>query len=293
MKQYLNYLSSILINGERKGDRTGTGTISSFGHQIRFNLKEGFPLVTTKFVPFRLIVEELIFFMRGMTNIKYLVDKNVHIWDKDCYRGFKERNPGSELTLEEFIDNIKNDDEFAKQHGELGPVYGAQWRSWKNSEGEVTDQLAELVEGLKNNPNSRRHILSAWNAGEVKKMVLPPCHFEATFNMSSKGLSCSFKMRSNDAFLGASFNIASYALLTHLIAFEVGVEVNELIMVVDDAHIYLNHIEQVKLQLAREPYPLPTLEIINKRDNVWDYEFEDIKLHNYQYHPTIKGEMST
>jgi len=272
MKQYLDMLQYILDNGIKKEDRTGVGTLSTFGQQIRFDLSKGFPLVTTKKVWFKGIVHELLWMLSGLTNIKYLLDNNVHIWD-----------------------------EWADENGNLGPIYGVQWRDWggyaqitSNNGDHYTyythysiDQLDDVIEQIKINPNSRRHLVSAWNPAELKDMKLPPCHYSFQFNVINNKLSCMFNMRSQDEFLGAPYNIASYALLTHMIAQICGLGVGELIMSVGDAHIYLNHIDQVKEQLLRVPYDLPILKLNPEIKDIDYFKYEDIILEGYKHHPTI------
>ncbi|GGA25108.1 thymidylate synthase [Paenibacillus physcomitrellae] len=260
MKAYLDLLQDILDHGVEKGDRTGTGTLSVFGRQLRFDLSEGFPLVTTKRVHLKSVVHELLWFLKGDTNISYLQENGVTIWD-----------------------------EWADENGELGPVYGSQWRSWEAPDGRKIDQIAALVDGIKNNPNSRRHLVSAWNVAEIDNMKLPPCHFVFQFYVADGKLSCMLTMRSVDTFLGLPFNIASYALLTHMIAQQCDLEAGEFIWSGGDVHIYSNHLEQVKTQLAREPYPLPQLVIKRKPDSIFDYKFEDFEFVNYQHHPGIKA----
>lgn len=263
MQQYHDYLRCILDNGTQKPDRTGTGIISYFGYQMRFNLEKGFPLVTTKKLYLKGIVHELLWFLSGNTNIQYLKENQVNIWNA-----------------------------WADAEGNLGRVYGAQWRSWRTPDGEVIDQISNLIEGIKNDPNSRRHIVSAWNVGELNKMALPPCHLLFQFYVANQKLSCQLYQRSADSFLGVPFNIASYALLTHLVAAQCDLGVGEFIWTGGDSHIYLNHLEQVKLQLTREPYPLPTLELIRKPHSIFDYQFSDMVFHNYQAHPHIAGEVA-
>ena len=260
MQQYHAFLQHILDKGLIKKDRTGTGTISTFAYQMRFDLSVGFPLVTTKKVHIRSIVHELLWFLQGDTNIKYLNDNNVTIWD-----------------------------EWADAQGNLGPVYGKQWRAWQTSEGKVIDQISELITQIKNNPDSRRLIVSAWNVGEINKMALPPCHLLFQFYVANKKLSCQLYQRSADAFLGVPFNIASYALLTHMIAQQCDLGVDEFIWTGGDCHIYSNHLEQVKLQLSREPLPLPQLDIKRKPESIFEYQFEDFEIVNYQSHPAIKA----
>jgi thymidylate synthase len=263
VKQYHDLLNTILLNGVKKEDRTGTGTISIFGHQMRFNLSEGFPLVTTKKVHFKSIVHELLWFLSGDTNVKYLQDNGVTIWDA-----------------------------WADQNGDLGRIYSAQWRNWQNPDGTTIDQITNVINQIKNNPDSRRMLVVAFNPSDVDKMALPPCHAFFQFYVANNKLSCHLYQRSGDAFLGVPFNIASYALLTHLVAQVCNLEVGEFIHSFGDAHIYLNHIDQVKLQLTREFYPLSTIELDKDVTNIFDFKYEDIKLLNYTSHPTIKGKVS-
>ena len=281
----------ILEHGEDRPDRTGTGTRSVFGYQTRYDLREGFPLLTTKKMYLRPIAEELLWFIKGDTNIKYLVDRNVKIWNEWPYEDFKKSEDFNGETLEEFVEKIKNDDDFAKKHGNLGPVYGAQWRNFNN---EGTDQLMKLIDSLKNNPFSRRHIISAWNPSQVDDMALPPCHTLMQFYVSSdkKYLSCQLYQRSADTFLGVPFNIASYALLTCMLAQVCGYEPKEFIHTIGDAHIYKNHFDVVKTQIEREPLPLPRLVLNKDIDNLFDFKIEDIKLEGYQSHGPLKGKVS-
>jgi len=260
MKNYLDLLADVLENGTEKTDRTGTGTISVFGRQLRFDLSAGFPLVTTKRLHIKSIVHELIWFLSGETNIQYLRDNGVKIWDA-----------------------------WADEEGNLGPVYGSQWRTWIAADGRTIDQISDVIAQIKSNPDSRRHLVNAWNVGEVDNMALPPCHYAFQFYVANGKLSCMFHMRSTDTFLGLPFNIASYALLTHMVAQQCGLDVGELIYTGGDVHIYSNHVEQVKQQLEREPYPLPRLEIKRKPDSIFDYKFEDFEFVGYQFHPTIKA----
>ena len=281
----------ILEHGEDRPDRTGTGTRSVFGYQTRYDLREGFPLLTTKKMYLRPIAEELLWFIKGDTNIKYLVDRNVKIWNEWPYEDFKKSKEFNGETLEEFVEKIKNDDDFAKKHGNLGPVYGAQWRNFNN---EGTDQLMKLIDSLKNNPFSRRHIISAWNPSQVDEMALPPCHTLMQFYVSSdkKYLSCQLYQRSADTFLGVPFNIASYALLTCMLAQVCGYEPKEFIHTIGDAHIYKNHFDVVKTQIEREPLPIPRLVLNKDIDNLFDFKIEDIKLEGYQSHGPLKGKVS-
>ncbi len=247
-------------HGTKKEDRTGTGTVSVFGYQMRFNLQDGFPLVTTKKVHTKSIIHELLWFLKGETNIKYLKDNGVSIWD-----------------------------EWADEKGDLGPVYGYQWRSWPSANGEHIDQISQLIEQIKKNPDSRRLLVNAWNVSEISKMKLPPCHILFQFYVADGKLSCQLYQRSADLFLGVPFNIASYALLTHMVAQVCNLEVGEFIHTLGDAHIYCNHFEQVNLQLTREPLPLPTLKLNPEVKNIFDFTYEDIAIENYQSHPAIKA----
>jgi thymidylate synthase len=260
MKTYLQLLERILQEGVEKSDRTGTGTLSIFGHQMRFDLRKGFPLVTTKKLHTRSIIHELLWFLRGDTNIHYLNENGVRIWD-----------------------------EWADKDGDLGPVYGRQWRSWPTPEGRTIDQLSEILELIKTNPDSRRLLVSAWNVGELDKMALMPCHALFQFYVADNRLSCQLYQRSADVFLGVPFNIASYALLTHLVAQQTNLEVGDFIWTGGDCHLYLNHLEQAKTQLTREPLPLPELLIKRKPSSLFDYEFSDFEFTNYQSHATIKA----
>lgn len=260
MEQYHKLLQHILDNGVDRGDRTGTGTRSVFGHQMRFDLEEGFPCVTTKKLHLRSIIHELLWFISGDTNIKYLKDNKVSIWD-----------------------------EWADENGDLGPVYGHQWRSWPDGNGGTIDQISNLVNQLKNNPNSRRHIVSAWNVADVEKMALPPCHCLFQFFVADGKLSCQLYQRSADTFLGVPFNIASYALFTMMLAQVCGLKPGEFIHTFGDAHLYSNHFEQTKLQLSRDHRPLPTMKINPDVKDIFDFKYEDFELLNYDPHPTIKA----
>jgi thymidylate synthase len=263
MKQYLDLLDHVLKNGIEKKDRTGTGTISVFGYQMRFNLEDGFPVLTTKKLHLKSIIHELLWFISGDTNIKYLKDNGVKIWD-----------------------------EWADKDGNLGPVYGYQWRSWSAPDGRKIDQLQNVIASITGSPDSRRHIISAWNVGDVDKMALPPCHVLFQFYVADGKLSCQLYQRSADIFIGVPFNIASYALLTLMIARVTGLKPGEFIHTLGDAHIYMNHIDQVKLQLTRDPYKLPEMIINPEVKNILDFKFEDFTLINYVSHPHIKGEIS-
>jgi thymidylate synthase len=307
---YLDMCRYVLENGTKKIDRTGTGTISIFGYQMRFDLSKGFPLLTTKRVPFRLVVSELLWFIKGNTNIKYLLEHNNNIWNEWAFKKWvessdyhgpdmhnfgirsqqdEEFNSIYEQEMENFKKRILEDVTFAEEYGELGPVYGKQWRHWETSRGETLDQLKNVIEDIKRNPDSRRHLVVAYNPGEVQSMALPPCHSLFQFYVANGKLSCQLYQRSGDIFIGVPFNIASYALLTYLIAYECGLEVGEFIHTFGDAHIYLNHIEQVNSQLSREPRSLPTLEINQDKKTIFDIEVDDIKLIGYDPHPTIKA----
>ena len=286
MRQYLDFLQHILDNGFQKPDRTNTGIISTFGYQMRFDLTKGFPLLTTKRVHFKSIVHELIWFIKGDTNIKYLVDNDVRIWNEWPYRNFTKSADFKGENQDEFVELIKTDLEFAKKHGDLGPVYGKQWRDFNGF-----DQLATIIDQIKNNPDSRRLIVNSWNPPQIKDMALPPCHMMFQFYVSDNKLSLQMYQRSADAFLGVPFNIASYALLLMLVAKVCNLEAYEFVHTVGDAHIYLNHLEQVNLQLKREPKPLPKLLLADKV-NIEDFTFDDIKLMSYNPHPTIKGKVA-
>ena len=285
MKQYLTMAQFILDNGLAKQDRTNTGTISYFGYQMRFNLAEGFPLLTTKKVHFKSVVYELLWFIKGDTNIKYLVDHNVRIWNEWPYKKYTKSSDYQNETLAEFVKKIKTNDEFAQKHGDLGPVYGKQWRNF-----EGVDQLAKLIDTLKTNPYSRRHILSAWNPKEVDNMTLPPCHTLVQFYVSQDNkLSCQLYQRSADVFLGVPFNIASYALLTYMIAQVCGFELGDFVHSFGDCHIYQNHLAQINEQLTRTPRALPTLKLNLDVKSLFDFTYEDIVLENYDPYPAIKG----
>jgi len=258
LQQYLDLMRHVRNNGALKDDRTGTGTLSIFGYQMRFDLARGFPMVTTKKLHTRSIIHELLWFLNGDTNIGYLNDNKVRIWD-----------------------------EWADENGDLGPVYGAQWRSWPAADGRQIDQLTDVLETLRTNPDSRRIIVSAWNVGELNKMALMPCHALFQFYVANGKLSCQLYQRSADIFLGVPFNIASYALLTHMVAQQIGLKVGDFIWTGGDCHLYSNHLEQVEEQLAREPLPLPTLSIQRKPDSITDYRFEDFEIVGYECHPHI------
>ena len=263
MKQYLDLLDHVLKNGVTKNDRTGTGTVSVFGYQMRFNLEDGFPMLTTKKIHLRSIIHELLWFLKGETNTRYLNDNKVTIWD-----------------------------EWADDTGELGHVYGYQWRSWPKADGSHIDQISRVVESIIKNPDSRRHIVSAWNVGELDQMALPPCHLLFQFYVAGGKLSCQMYQRSCDIFLGVPFNITSYTLLMMMMAQVTGLKPGEFIHTMGDAHIYLNHLDQVKLQLKRDPLPLPSMKLNPGKTGIFDFVFEDFELNSYQSHPHIKGEIS-
>lgn len=293
--QYLDLLKDILDNGVYKDDRTGTGTYSVFGRQIRFDLTQGFPLLTTKKVFLRGIIHELLWFLNGDQNIKYLVDNNVHIWDDWPYRFYKEtemKNGKTIVTQEEFIRNIKDNNAFAKKWGNLGPVYGVQWRHWKKSDGSEVDQITNLIDQIKSNPNSRRLIVSAWNAADIEEMAkagLPPCHTIFQFYVLNGKLSCQLYQRSADMFLGVPFNIASYALLTLMIAHVTNLQPGDFVHTFGDAHIYKNHMDQVHEQLTHKPRPFPTVKINPQVKDIFSFNFDDIELKNYDPYPPIKA----
>lgn len=263
MKQYLDLLTRVLEKGEPRSDRTGTGTLSLFGHQMRFDLAEGFPVITTKKIHLKSIIHELLWFLTGDTNVRYLQENGVRIWN-----------------------------EWADENGDLGHIYGYQWRSWPAPDGKHVDQITNVVREIKDNPQSRRLIVNAWNVGELDKMNLPPCHILFQFYVNNGKLSCQLYQRSADIFLGVPFNIASYALLTMMMAQVTGLKPGEFIHTLGDAHIYNNHLEQVKLQLTREPYPLPQMKINPDVRDIFSFRYEDFELINYQSHPHIKGEVS-
>lgn len=307
---YLQLIRDILEKGHEKSDRTGTGTKSLFGYQMRFNLVEGFPLLTTKKVPFGLIKSELLWFLRGDTNIRFLLEHNNHIWDEWAFKNWVESDEyhGPDMTnfglraqeddnfnkvyqdeKKKFCQKIVEDQEFANKFGNLGDVYGAQWRHWQTRNGETIDQIKDVIETIKNNPDSRRMIVTAWNPEDVPLSALPPCHTLFQFYVNDGKLSCQLYQRSADVFLGVPFNIASYALLTHMIARETGLEVGEFVHTLGDAHIYLNHLDQVNEQLQRKPNDAPTLWLNPEKKNIMDFEMEDIKVKNYHSHSAIKA----
>ncbi len=287
MKEYLDLCKTILEYGTKKEDRTGTGTISYFGYQMRYDLSKGFPLVTTKKVHLKSIIHELLWFISGSTNIKYLVDNDVKIWNDWPYDIYKKSDEFKGETIEEFAAKIKESDEFAKKWGNLGPVYGKQWRNFGG-----VDQLADLINQIKTNPTSRRLIISAWNVPEIKDMALPPCHCFMQFYVNDGKLSCQLYQRSADVFLGVPFNIASYALFTMMIAQVTGLKPGVFVHTLGDAHIYLNHIEQINLQLSRETRELPTMKINPNVKSIFDFKYEDFELENYNPHGRIKGKVA-
>lgn len=310
MDQYLNLCRHVLETGAKKEDRTGTGTISTFGYQMRFDLSKGFPLLTTKRVPFRLIVSELIWFIRGDTNIRFLLQHNNHIWNEWAFKRWVESPDydGPDMTnfglraqedetfnaeykqqMQRFVDRVLKEDDFAATYGELGDVYGKQWRAWRTSSEETIDQLKDVVQMIKTSPDSRRLIVTAWSPEDIPNMALPPCHTLFQFYVAENKLSCQLYQRSADIFLGVPFNIASYALLTHMIAQECGLEVGSFVHTLGDAHIYSNHVDQVKQQLEREPRTLPTLRLNPEVRSVFDFQVEDVKLDGYDPHPALKA----
>ncbi len=298
MKQYLDLLNKIVTEGATKGDRTGTGTKSIFGHQMRFDLSCGFPLLTTKKVFLKGIIYELLWFLKGDTNIAYLFQSGVHIWDNDAYRYYTERCKAEgcdPIEREAFMEAAKSAEESpieGYRYGDLGPVYGHQWRSWDGADGAVVDQIREVLDTIKGNPNSRRMIVSAWNVAQIEEMALPPCHVMFQFYVADGRLSCQLYQRSADTFLGVPFNIASYALLTMMMAQECGLEAGEFIHTLGDTHLYLNHMEQVAEQLSRTPRELPTMRINPEVRSIFDFRYEDFKLEGYDPYPTISAPMS-
>lgn len=310
MKQYLDLCTHILENGTSKEDRTGTGTLSVFGYQMRYPLAEGFPLMTTKKTAFRLIVSELLWFIKGDTNVKTLIAENNHIWDEWSFEQWvsSKEYDGPDMTdfgrraqkdeqfavlykheMAKFQVRILEDETFAEKYGDLGPVYGKQWRSWQTTTGDTIDQLKNVIESIKKNPDSRRHLVTAWNPEFVDDMALPPCHIMFQFYVADGKLSCQLYQRSADVFLGVPFNIASYALLTHLVARECGLEVGDFVHTTGDTHLYVNHMEQVKEQLSRKPKNLPTLKINEEVESIFDLTINDISIEGYDPHPRISA----
>lgn len=308
MRQYLTLLDHILGKGDKKANRTGIGTTSIFGYQMRFDLSEGFPLLTTKKISFKFIAYELLWFLRGDTNIKFLVDNNVSIWNEWAYQFFLEENNLVEKyprysdvwkeELKNFVNNIKMDEEFAKKWGELGPIYGKQWVRWENKSGEEINQIQNLIDLIKTDPTSRRLIVNGWNVGEIQQLIKnhhhapPPCHTLFQFMVVDNKLSCQLYQRSADVFLGVPFNIASYALLTTMVAQVCNLVPGEFIHTFGDVHIYDNHLEQVKLQLSRTPKNLPKLKLNPKITSIFDFKYEDFELIGYDPHPAIKGDVA-
>lgn len=307
---YLQLCEEILTSGNKKDDRTNTGTYSLFGKQIRFNLQDGFPLLTTKRVPFRLVASELLWFLKGDTNIRYLLENNNNIWNEWAFKKWVESDEYDGPNMDDFgnrsqvdkdfkkeydqqmvifKENILQDDEFASKYGDLGFVYGKQWRHWQTTTNDTIDQIADVIEAIKTNPNSRRHLVSAWNPEDIPHMALPPCHTLFQFYVDDGKLSCQLYQRSADLFLGVPFNIASYALLTHLIAHECNLQVGEFVHTFGDVHIYSNHVEQVKLQLSRQSKTLPSLQITSEKSSVFEYELNDFEIIGYDPHPAIKA----
>ena len=307
--QYQDLVRKVLNEGTKKEDRTGVGTLSIFGHQMRFNLQEGFPLLTSKRVPFGLIKSELLWFLRGDTNIRYLLENNNHIWDEWAFKNYVESDAyeGPDMTdfgrralvdetfkvqydeeMTKFQNEILTNDDFSERFGHLGDVYGKQWRAWQLRNGDTLDQIKIVIDQIKTNPDSRRHIVSAWNPEDVPSMALPPCHTLFQFYVAEGKLSCQLYQRSGDIFLGIPFNIASYALITHLIARETGLEVGDFVHTIGDAHIYSNHLEQAKLLLERDVRPLPQL-VIQSEAKLDQIESNEIKVENYNPHPSIKA----
>jgi thymidylate synthase len=299
--EYLKLLRHIKEHGAKKTDRTGTGTISVFGYQMRFDLQKGFPLLTTKKVFLTGIIHELLWFIKGDTNLRYLAERNVHIWDEWPYKAYLVRNnlpvPKSDSEewktgIKDFVSKVTTDEEFAKEYGNLGPIYGYQWRHWKTPDGREIDQLKDIVEMIKKSPDSRRIIVSAWNPSDIDEMAkagLPPCHCLFQFYVANNKLSCQLYQRSCDVFLGVPFNIASYALLTMMIAQVCGLEPGEFVWTGGDTHLYLNHLEQVDEQLSREPKAAPTMNINPEVKDLFEFKFEDFTLEGYDPHPAIKA----
>ena len=307
---YLDMCKHVLVNGNKKGDRTNTGTLSVFGHQIRFDLSRGFPLLTTKKVPFRLVASELLWFINGDTNIRFLLEHNNNIWNEWAFKKWveSEEYDGPDMTnfgnrsqtdssfnqlyqeqMYIFKNHVLQDDDFAEKFGDLGSVYGKQWREWKTAQNNTIDQLKEVITSIRENPDSRRHIVSAWNPEDVPNMALPPCHTMFQFYVADGKLSCQLYQRSADIFLGVPFNIASYALLTHLIAKECNLEVGEFVHTFGDAHIYTNHVNQVTTQLERDIKDLPELILNTEKSSIFDFDMNDFELKNYHPHPAIKA----
>lgn len=288
MKQYLDLIDHVLHHGQPRQDRTQTGTIGTFGYQMRFDLRQGFPMLTTKKVHFKSVLVELLWFLKGDTNIKYLVDNNVRIWNEWPYKDYQNHPDYQQESLAEFVEKIKTDEEFAKKHGDLGPVYGKQWRDFNG-----VDQLKKIITSIQENPTSRRHIISAWNPAEVDDMALPPCHTLMQFYVGNDNtLSLQLYQRSADVFLGVPFNIASYALLLMIVADVCQLQAREFVHTFGDVHIYNDHIKQVNIQRSRTLKGLPTLRIVNHHQNIEEYDIDDFVLDNYDPHPHIAGKVS-
>lgn len=292
MQAYLDLLTHILSKGVKKEDRTGTGTLSVFGYQMRFDLNDGFPLVTTKKVHLKSIIIELLWFLKGDTNIQYLCQNKVNIWNDWPYAKYKGSSEYDGIDIKTFVQRISENDTFAQKWGNLGPVYGYQWRNWPLPDGKTFDQITNLISQLKSNPDSRRHLISAWNVADVEFMTLPPCHTMFQFYVANNKLSCQLYQRSADTFLGVPFNIASYALLTMMIAQVCELELGDFVHTFGDAHIYTNHITQVNEQLSRDIRTLPTMKINPDVKDIFDFKYEDFELTNYNPHPAIKGEVA-
>ncbi|OGZ00114.1 MAG: thymidylate synthase [Candidatus Liptonbacteria bacterium RIFCSPLOWO2_01_FULL_52_25] len=304
MKQYLDLLRDIKANGHRKEDRTGTGTVDVFGRQIRFNLADGFPAMTTKKLYMKAVIHELLWFLSGDANIKYLVANGVHIWDEWPFKAYlmkqgepvpKTGSPEWNAGVKEFADRVAIDQAFAREYGELGPVYGYQWRSWPAPDGRKIDQISQVVDRIQKDPFSRRHIVCAWNVADIEEMAkagLPPCHCLFQFDVTDGKLSCQLYQRSSDMFLGVPFNIASYALLTMMVAHVTGLVPGDFVHTFGSAHIYLNHLDQVDLQLSREPKPLPRMILNPDVKSIFDFTYDDFKLEGYDPHPAIKAEIA-
>lgn len=293
MEQYLELMRHVLEHGEKTEDRTGTGTLSIFGYQMRFDLTQGFPLVTTKKVSFkRLVASELLWFLRGETNIRYLLQHHNHIWDDWPYAAYRKSPEFQGESMEVFSQKVLADEVFAARFGDLGPVYGRQWRSWRRPDGSRLDQIQRVIDQIRKHPESRRLLVVSYNPGEVDDMALPPCHTLFQFYVRQGRLSCQLYQRSADIFLGLPFNIASYALLTSMVAQVTGLKVGEFVHSLGDAHIYLNHLEQCRIQVERKPFPLPQLWLNPKKKAIDDFEIDDIDLLGYQSHPRLRGEVS-
>ena len=292
MKQYLDLLAHVMEGGTQKEDRTGTGTKSVFGYQMRFDLSKGFPLLTTKKTHLKSILHELLWFLKGETNIEYLTQNKVRIWDDWPFAAYKKSESYQGETIREFSEKVANDHSFAKKRGELGPVYGYQWRSWPTPTGEHVDQISNIIDQIKNNPDSRRIIVSAWNPGQIDQMALPPCHAFFQFYVANGELSCQLYQRSADIFLGVPFNIASYAILTMMVAQACDLEAGDFVHTLGDAHIYSNHFDQVKEQLTRTPKKLPQLKLNPGVKNIFDFKYEDFELVNYVADAHIAGKVA-